>query len=157
MKTSYARLAAVGAAAALATTGAVAAAAGSSAAVGVPTMAHESAGHSIRSTSSLRVAADPGPCAHVPAGKLSSVVSFHRRAEAAPTTYAVTAVAPTTHRHVQTRSVRVGPGVSTLQMVWNQQHDSVGSITLSVKDAHGKTVATVHEHAGGSPVAARCA
>lgn len=155
MNTSRARLAALGAAAALATTGAVAAASGSSTAVGVPTLDHAAADHQAGSTPGLRVTAAPAPCAHVAAGKMSSVITFHRKAASAPRTYAVTAVSPADHA-IQTRSVRVGPGASTLQMVWQQRHHGVGAVTLTVKNAHGAQVAVVHEPTGGAPVAARC-
>ncbi len=163
MNSTHVRLAAVGAAGALAAITAVGFAGASSAATGVATLAdgvaQPSSAHHVSqgAAGEVTVTATPGSCAHVPAGKLSSVVTFHPRSLSGAATYRVQMLDPSSEQPLQTRAVRIGPGApSTLNIVWQQRKAGPGTVNLRIIDARGAQATAVHEHATGPLVAARC-
>lgn len=176
MKTSHSRFAVAGVAGVLAAAGAIAGGATSHATTGdvavsgatpqaaAPTSAAQTGPHpgdapstAASSSSAVRVVAAPGSCDHVPAGLLSTTVTFHQRAGSGPATYRVQVLETGSHSPIQTRAVRIGDrGPSTLNMVWKQSHQDRGDLTLRVIDADGSQVAVLDEAPGADPIAARC-
>lgn len=177
MKTSHSRFAIAAAAGVLAAAGAIAGSATSHATTGdvtvsgatqqatadtsAPQTGQQPGGEpstaASSSSSGVRVVAAPGSCDHVPAGLLSTTVTFHQRAGSGPATYRVQVLQTGTHSPLQTRAVRIGDQApSTLNMVWKQSHQQRGDLTLRVIDADGHQVAVVDEVPGDDPIAARC-
>jgi len=160
MKTSSWRLAGAVTVGAMAATGAVACGASSRAATISPTVSgtthHSAEAAAAKLPAGLRVSAAAASCAHVPAGNLSSTVTFHKRAGSGPATYTVQPLGPSSHAPLQTRALRVGAGApSTINIVWHQQKRARGDVTLRIRDANGRQVALLHET--GTLLAARCA